>query len=151
MVFKIRNKFCKNNRGLGIIESILAVLITSIALVGLLSAFVYGKFQMQEESYRRLAFIAAQGEMEAWKQQVEGSRDAVFDHEAKTKLEFFGQDQGYMEAQITRDHDGPIVESMYEFNLYHYNLYVTITWGSDEEDEKNRNRITLEGRHYFSR
>ena len=150
MVFKINKHSIKSDKGFGLIEILLAVLLISIAIVGLFAAFAYGKAQLKEESYRRLAILAAQGEIEIWREQARNNFDnTCYYREPQIDLTFFSADNENIKARIERECSRHTKMDMnYQGSITYYDVAVTVYWEDQEADlEQNEDsKVTLYGR-----
>lgn len=129
----------------------MALLLITISITGLFAVYVYGKTQLQEQEYRRLALIVAQSELDVWRAQSEYNFHRTHYFNAPhTELTFFDEDNNAVTAEIIRDCNGPHTEidqqngTVYEY----YNVWVTVRW-RDSHLSKIKNQqseVTLEAR-----
>jgi hypothetical protein len=56
-----------NQRGVSLIEAVASVMIISFAIIGLVSSFIYGHFNVERSGVQRKALEVLQGRMELWK------------------------------------------------------------------------------------
>jgi len=57
----------RNNHGVSLIEAVASVMIISFAIIGLVSSFIYGHFNVERSGVQRKALEMLQGRMELWK------------------------------------------------------------------------------------
>jgi hypothetical protein len=60
-------KSLKNQRGVSLVETMAAVVIISFSVIGLVSSFIYGRFNVERTGLTRKALEALEGRMEYWK------------------------------------------------------------------------------------
>jgi hypothetical protein len=66
---KSSNKVMGNRRGATFVDALMAAVIVSIAIVGLLQIFTYGQIKVDQIGIRRQALSALKGEMEQYRAQ----------------------------------------------------------------------------------
>ena len=60
-------KQIKNEDGVSLVESITAVMIISFSVMGLVSAFIYGRFNVESAGIERKALELVNGQMDYWR------------------------------------------------------------------------------------
>ena len=60
-------KTLKNQNGVSLVETMAAVVIISFSVIGLVSSFIYGRFNVEKTGLERKALEALEGRMEFWK------------------------------------------------------------------------------------
>jgi competence protein ComGC len=57
----------RNQRGVSLVETMAVIVIISFSIIGLVSSFIYGRFNVERTGLERKALEALEGRMEYWK------------------------------------------------------------------------------------
>jgi competence protein ComGC len=68
-------KLVDNENGVSLVESVTAVMIISFSVIGLVSAFIYGRFNVERAGVERKALEVVHGQMDYWRGMRERTND----------------------------------------------------------------------------
>jgi hypothetical protein len=126
----------RNQNGVSLVEAMAAVVIISFSVIGLVSSFIYGRFNVERTGLERKALEALEGRMEYWKnarlQQTEslplsthlggeGEKAFTLDRDKEVRAVLHSDDSGeqrdanlsYQQVTVTLKYDnGPFKDSL---------------------------------------